>query len=178
MSGSSNGTSTPMIDVRFTLTGMESLVARFRAAPALLLAHLKSDLVFLAIDLRDAAARRTNPKTGRLAASIQSRVATQGDKSVSLTLFSEGVPYAHAQEFGHRYPPRQIFAAKAEALAFVWAKGEARRGDVNFYNNVLWPGAVIPPKQYIAGALRDKRAEFEQLTRDAMTKVLQETVGP
>jgi len=160
------------IDVSFTFKGQEALVAKLKGAPPRLLQFLKTDLVFVAADTRDLAARLAGSRSGKLGASIQGRVVATSN-AVSVVLFSEGVPYAAIQERGGTIAARIISAAKARALAFVWGGSGAHAGGYAFFTSVSWPGATITPKHYIRNAMVNKRAEFERVCRAAIAKSLE-----
>lgn len=163
------------ISIKFSITGHEAIVARLKNAPDKLNKLLKSDLIDLALDMRtEAASRAQGPfsKSGNLENAIQGTV-NDGSGFISIILFTEGVPYAHAQEEGATYAPRVIFAAKAEALSFVGEGFGARSGDVSFFNHVNWPGATIPAKRYILNTIRSNKNRFEEIVRDGATKALE-----
>lgn len=157
--------------IRITLTGQEALIARLTRAPESLINILYDRLKPFAQDVRSTAQQLAVGKTGRLASSIQAQVIATS-RTVAIVLFTEGVPYAAIQESGGQIAARIISVAKGSAMAFIWGKGGARLGDVSFYSTIRWPGARIPPKHYILNALKNRRAEFDQICRQAMEQSL------
>lgn len=160
------------IIVKVVLTGHEALIARLKNAPDKLLSSLKSDLLDLALDMRDQAAAKTNPKSGKLADSITGTI-VQGGSSVGINLGSSGVVYAGIQEDGGNIPGRTINAVNAKALAFLFGAGSGMKsGDTSFFNSVDWPGATIPAKHYILNTLKMNRQEFMSVVQRAVDKAV------
>ena len=155
MSGSASGAS-----VRVTFRGQKEQVAHFyNAGPAVISAMLKKMPSFEEALLEEAR-QNTNSKTGMLAASLYTKtVATQNKVIVSIS--TEGVPYALAQEKGVTIPAHEIAVVNAKALA--WTGGFAGGSDTNFAVSVKHPGGTIPPKHYILRALERYRSEFRDL---------------
>ncbi len=157
-----------MVDnVKITLKGYAGFEARIKHMPAALIINLKLSLDGYVEHARELAAAATNPKTGKLAASLRGTV-TATPSTVTAKLESQGVEYAAIQERGGQIEPREISPAKGAALAFMWGKGGGGLGDTSFYAHVEWPGATLKPKRYILGTIRATRGEFEAAVREAM----------
>jgi hypothetical protein len=154
-------------NVKITLKGYAAFEARIKGMPDALRVNLKATLTKYILQAREMAADATNPKSGKLASSIQGYVIAQ-TSAVTAGLRSEGVEYAAIQERGGTIDAHEIFPAKGAALAFMWGKGGGSVGDTNFYAHVEWPGATLKPKRYILGTLRATRVEFEAAVREAM----------
>lgn len=103
-------------------------------------------------------------RTGALKASIRTALGGDDDHP-TLSLASEGVPYAAILEYGGETAPHEIVPVKAKALAFAGA------GGMIFARRVRHPGSVIAPRAYLGGALA---ALQEDMTADLKAAVLSE----
>jgi hypothetical protein len=166
------------ITVKVVLTGKDTLVSRFRNAPTALMSRLKSDLLNLALDMRDQAAAAAGGRTGRLANSITAKV-TATNTSVAVNIGTDGVPYAEIQEEGGHIPGHEILPTAAQALAFNWIAGGGAVDSTGqaIFARVSWPGADIRPKHYILNTLKANRANFNEVIQKAINDTLQDVVA-
>lgn len=161
-----------MSGVRIYLRGDETLKAMFRNAPLKLTAQLQSMAIDVALDARETAASKAGSRSGRLARSITGEVATT-DSTVTITLKTEGVPYAYAQEMGATTPPHMIVPRRGTALAFFWnSQASYKQGGAAFFAKVMHPGGIIPAKHYIREGLESVRDQFRQACRNAAEMAL------
>jgi hypothetical protein len=156
-------------NISITLTGQTAYIARIKGADKALVQTLRSRLTEWAMRLRDQAAAATNPKSGRLGASITASVSS-ARTSVRVDLSSSGVPYAGITEFGGSVPGHEIYPIKGMALSFAFGARGASGGD--YFAHVFWPGAAIPGKHYIFGTLKAHRQEFLDICKQAMQESL------
>jgi hypothetical protein len=154
-----------MTDVRIILSGNDTLVSRFKDAPARLISFLKQGMTDFALALREEAVQKAGSKSGRLGSSIEASVYA-GETFVSIMLGTQGVPYARIQELGGDIPGHPIYA-KGKALAFYWPKSFNKSG-LGIYQSVNWPGAHIPAKHYISGTMRQRKQDFIRIVNEAI----------
>jgi hypothetical protein len=134
----------------------------------------------IALQARELAVAFTNPKSGRLGASITALV-TQSSSSVSIMMQSSGVPYAHAQDQGADIPAHDIVPVRARALllsgylqAAASELASAKGQSAMLAAKVHWPGAVLPAKHFMLKALEGVRGEFIAAAQTALAQSLAE----
>jgi hypothetical protein len=131
---------------------------------------LAANLIPLAERIKVMAGENTNPKRGKLAAGIYTKIQQLGSK-VLMQVGVDGVPYAQAQEMGATYDAREILPSKANVLAFV---GSFFSG-TSFAASVQWPGATVPPKHYILKALQANRQAFRDIALASMVEAMSDS---
>ena len=89
-----------------------------------------------------------NVRTGALRSSVSHEIADDGD-TVTVKVFSSGVPYAAIHEYGGVTKPHDIVPTKAKALHFVMG------GKDVFAKVVHHPGSRMPERSYIRSSLTD-----------------------
>ena len=157
-----------MIDV--SVTGLDTLSARFAALPQTLAARLADEVERLGGVLRDRVERNLSgqvlrQKSGRLAASIAVSVEQTG-AGASATVSSDA-PYAAIHEYGGTIPARTILPQNARALAFPW------RGRQRFFKRVSVPAATLPARSFMRSALAETAPEIRAAIAAAADEVMQ-----
>lgn len=106
-----------------------------------------------------------NSVSGRLKNSIYGRVYVSGSK-ITLSVGSRGVEYAGILEHGGTTSPHDIYAVKANVLAFMLG------GKKVFAKHVSHPGSNFTGKSYIREALIDKQEDITNALSDEVIKVM------
>jgi hypothetical protein len=142
-----------------------SVRARLEAMPAALHERVLQTMMRLAGELVALAQAKAPRKSGKLAASIHSRI-IDGPRSITAKVGSP-LRYAAAQEFGAHIPAHDLAARKAKAMAFMLG------GKQVFATSDHFPGAVIPPHSFLRTALRDLAPEIVSSLEDEAGQSLQ-----
>lgn len=166
--------------VRFELRGLVELDAFLGTMPPVLQEKLRPFMASFTIRLRDQVKANIADRfksTGPLYQSIQSAI-EEAPGEITGRVYSSGVRYAAAQEYGARTPAHTIVPVRAAALAFMspFGLGFSSGGGSNtliFAKRVNHPGSVIPERSYARLALAQLRAPF----KDGIRAVVDEAFG-
>lgn len=166
--------------ISFELRGLVELDAYLAGMPPTLRDKLRPFMAAFTLRLRDQVKANIADRfksTGPLYQSVQSEMEeTVG--SISGRVYTDGVAYAAAQEYGARTPAHTIVPINAQALAFMspFGLGFSSGGGANaliFAKKVNHPGSVIPERSYARLALAQLRAPF----KDGIRAVVDEAMG-
>lgn len=125
--------------------------------------------------------KRLNIMTSRLMRSLVSAAsfaqgATGGRETIKKIVFKQHeavgeygtrVPYAAIHEFGGQTSPHIIVPKRKKFLAF-----RGRDGKMVFTKKVKHPGSRIPPRPYLAPALRSSKQKIVEFVRHRMDQYL------
>jgi hypothetical protein len=130
-------------------------VARLDAIPAAVLARLLPTVESLNAELLSAVQSAWPVRTGASAATIHGEVENDGTGVIgSVTVGGGAEYYARFVEYGADIPPHDIMPNVVQALHFMADAGEV------YARVVHHPGADIPARDILQGALASRRSEI------------------
>ena len=167
--------------MNFTLEyrGLDTLIARFDAMPAMVFAAVADKVEAYTIELEDrvkVGVQSGDPlhvKSGKLLASIGHEFTAAANEAIGI-VYSRGVDYNAIQEFGGHTPAHDIYPRSAQVLAFRAKAGELQRvlsgwrhqisrsstSEMVFAQMVAHPGSAMPERSFMRRPLAQMRTEI------------------
>lgn len=167
--------------IRAELIGLKRLEARLGRLEPSALDKLRIFMARFTIALSDRVKQNIVDRfrsTGPLYQSVRSQQ-IEDRSGITGRVYTDGVAYAAAQEYGARTPPHVILPKNGTVLAFLapGSLGLSSGGGASalvFAKRVNHPGSTIPERSYARLALVQMRGDFQGGIREVVSEAISE----